>query len=136
MSIDYHNSIVGNNRTSFKDEEEKKEYINKYAATLKASNEMLDEAKEECMNVYKDDLARANYVTDKIEQAKGENLLIAKSYLGATPDDLKNIQYKKDADDIWKKKYNDYLKKRNMTDEEMRNKKDNDAENVASAVAT
>ena len=99
-------------------EEIEREKQKKQLAIIKASNEMLQYAKESVMNSDKiDDLARAERVKE-IEDAMSENILKARTYLHATPKDVENSVYK-EASEEEKLKYEERLKKRGITEESL-----------------
>ncbi len=99
-------------------EEIEREKQKKQLAIIKASNEMLQYAKDSVMNSDKiDDLARAERVKE-IEDAMSENILKARTYLHATPKDVENSIYK-EASEEEKLKYEERLKKRGITEESL-----------------
>lgn len=89
-------------------------------AILKASNQMLQEAKETAMKRIEDPVNRSD-MAERFDKALQENKLKAKNILQATDTDIENVQFR-NADKSEVDKYNHYLEKRGVTDEEMRRK--------------
>lgn len=88
-------------------------------AILKASNQMLKEAKETAMSRVTDPVQRSD-LSARFDTALEENRLKARK-LNATDDEIENSTFR-DADANEVKKYNDYLQRRGVTDEELHRK--------------
>lgn len=105
-------------KTLLSEEELKREKRRKQLAILKASNEMLQYAKESVLNNDKiDDINRTERVKE-IEQAISENTLKAQTYLHATPKEVEDSVYK-EASEEEKRKYEERLKKKGITEESL-----------------
>ena len=103
------------------EKEKKKKIREKELAIIKASNEMLEQAKKtvvECSG--KDELSISEIMND-IDAAKRENDEMGEKYYNATPDEIKNTKYGK-VSKSEVKKYQERLLKKGITDEEMRRK--------------
>ena len=84
---------------------------------LKAQNEMLEEARLECIERGDVD----DGIISQIEDAKQDNLRLAMSQYGATPEDVENAQYH-GASIKAIKAYENRLKKKGLTDEMLHQK--------------
>lgn len=105
-------------KTLLSEEELKREKRRKQLAIIKASNEMLQYAKESVLNNDKlDDINRTERVKE-IEQAMSENVLKAQNYLHATPKEVEDSIYK-EASEEEKRKYEERLKKKGITEESL-----------------
>lgn len=89
-------------------------------AILKASNQMLKEARETAMKKVTDPIQKSD-LSSRFDTALEENRLKAKNLLHATDEEVENVSFR-DADKNEVRKYNDYLQKRGITDEEMHRK--------------
>ena len=89
-------------------------------AIIKASNQMLKDAKETAMNRNTDPVKRAE-LEQQFAKAIEDNEAMAKSYLHATMEEVEKSTYR-NADQIEVEKYNERLKKLGVTDEEMHRK--------------
>ena len=94
--------------------EERAKEREKQLAALKASNEMLEQAKNTAIKHG----GVEESVLKAIDTAKTENLQHANKYYGATPDEVSEAQYH-GASVAWVKKYQEHLDKRGMTDEQV-----------------
>lgn len=116
-------------------EEQKKEIRRKELAILKAQNEMLENSKKEVMDVDKyDELHKAN-VIDEINNAQSENLQKAKQIYNADENEVNNSSYS-DANDYYKRKYNERLERKKLTDKQIRTKDLTDDEELDNATIT
>lgn len=89
-------------------------------AIIKASNQMLNEALEKSMNNTTDPVKRAE-LKQRFDTAIEQNKAMAKSYLHASEEEVENSTYREvDPNEV--KKYNERLKKRGLTDEEVHRK--------------
>lgn len=105
-------------KTLLTDEEIKREKRKKQLAIIKASNEMLEQAKETVLNTDKiDEVSRSERVKE-IDQAIYENNLKAKTYLNATQKEVEESVYKEVSEEE-KRKYEERLKKRGITEESL-----------------
>lgn len=105
-------------------------------AILKASNQMLEEAKNNLISMNEEDIDIKKYAgtqelskNDKIkaiEEAQKENIQAGQSYYGASVKEINDATYF-EPDKSAVKAYEKRLKMRGMTDEQMRNKKLNTA---------
>lgn len=100
-------------------EEIKIEKRKKQLAIIKASNEMLAQAKENVLKTDKIDEVSRSARVNELNQAIEENLMRAKTYLNASSEELENIQYG-EASDAEKKKYQERLEKRGLTEEDIK----------------
>lgn len=91
----------------------------KQLAIIKASNELLEYAKETVKNTDKisDELKRADDIK-LLETAIEENKMKAVTYLNASQDEVNNSIYE-EASEVEKKKYEERLKKRGITEEQL-----------------
>lgn len=101
-------------------------------AILKASNQMLEDAKNNLISMNEEDIDIKKYAgtqelskSDKIkaiEEAQKENIQAGQSYYGASAKEIDDATYF-EPDKAAVKAYEKRLKMRGMTDEQMRNKK-------------
>ena len=89
-------------------------------AILKASNEMLLEAKEKAMSKTSDKV-RKNELEQQFQRAIDDNKAMATNILHATMEEVNNSEYRK-VDSEYVEKYKRRLEKRGITDEEMHRK--------------
>ena len=111
--------------------EEMKIRRKKELAIIKASNQMLEEAKNELLGMDENDIDNSKYadmpnfsLKDKIEMidaAKSQNLTMANAYYNADENEV-NAQEYGEPDAIEVKKYERRLKAKGLTDEQLRNK--------------
>ena len=102
--------------------ERKKKIRQKELAIIKASNQMLDEAKESIMKHGNNlDDVSMDSVIKNIDIAKNENILMAKNYHSASEEDVNASKYVKPSKSTIKK-YEERLKSRNLTDEQVHKK--------------
>lgn len=112
--------------------EEFKERRKRELAILKASNQMLEDAKNNLIAMNEEDIDISKYAgtqelskNDKIkaiEEAQKENLMAGESYYGASEKEIDDATYF-EPDKAAVKAYEKRLKMRGITDEQMRNKK-------------
>lgn len=103
------------------DEEVKRIKKEKQLAILKASNEMLEQAKETIMSTDKlSDLEKTERIR-QLENAQNENVNKGRTYLNATKKEIENSEYH-DASDDYKEKYDKRLKERGITDDQVHQK--------------
>ena len=108
----------------------------KELAILKASNQMLEDAKNNLISMSEDDIDIHKYAgtqelskQDKIkaiEEAQKENIAAGQAYYGASPEEIDKATYG-EPDKASIRAYENRLKMKGITDEEMRNKKLNTA---------
>lgn len=98
-------------------EEEKRK---RQLAIIKATNEMLEDTKKRAMKHTSDPIRRTE-LESRFNRAIGENESMAKSYLHATMEEVENAEYR-EVDPSEVIKYNERLKKRGLTDEEVHRK--------------
>lgn len=89
-------------------------------AIVKASNQMLNEAMEKALDNTSDPVRRSE-LQQQFGRAIEDNKSMAKSYLHATMEEVENSTYR-DVDPNEVTKYNERLKKRGLTDEEVHRK--------------
>ncbi len=89
-------------------------------AILKASNELLKQTKEEALKHTGDPLKRAE-LEKQFDKALSENNIKAKNQLNASVEEVNNASYR-EADDYYVKKYEERLKKKGISDDELRRK--------------
>lgn len=104
-----------------KELEEKRKLRKKQIAQLRASNEMLEEAKKTIMQHYGEDSDVANGLMNDVDMAKRQNLNIAESYLNATKHEVETEEYNT-VNPKEVEMYEARLKLRGITDEEVRQK--------------
>lgn len=83
-----------NSNDIINDVEFKKEKRKKQLAILKASNQMLEEAKAHVMEHYKDDAVSAKEVCNSIDLGKRDNYELGKNSYNASRSEIDNIEYK------------------------------------------
>lgn len=99
-------------------EEIKEERRKKGLATLKASNELLEHAKRNVMETDKiDNLTRTERVAE-IEMAIQQNKMKAQTLYHATEEEVENSVYNEVSDE-YKQKYEEQLKKKGLTENEI-----------------
>lgn len=108
----------------------------KQLAILKASNQMLEEAKESIREKWSDDPIQMDKLLGEVDRAKSENYQIGEKQLKAGPDEINGANFGK-VSKVWIDKYNNHLRTIGMTDEQMRRKSiDGEDENAAKVVAS
>lgn len=88
---------------------------------IKASNEMLADAKKNVMKQSKLSDSRKREEIKKIDEAIRLNYLKAKNILQANEDEINSLSYN-EVSEHEKQKYDEYLKKRGITDEQLHQK--------------
>jgi hypothetical protein len=96
----------------------KRRLRNKQIAQLRASNEMLEAAKENIIDRYGEDSETTEQLLKDIDVAKEQNLERAKSYLGASKNEVESAMYNK-VNPKEEKAYFDRLKRQGKSDEEL-----------------
>lgn len=99
----------------------KRKLRSKQIAQLKASNEMLEAAKEGIIKRYGEGSDSAEELINDIDIAKEQNLERAASYLGASKNEVESIQYNK-VNPAEEKAYFDRLARQGKSDEELHRK--------------
>lgn len=89
-------------------------------AIIKASNQMLNDAKKSALEHNSDPVKRAE-LEQQFDKALDDNKNMAKNFFRATTEEIEDSSFR-DADPIEVKKYQEYLKKRGLTEEELRRK--------------
>ena len=89
-------------------------------AIVKASNQMLNEAMEKALDNTSDPIRRSE-LQERFNVAIEQNDAFAKSYLHASKDEVEKSTFR-DVDPVEVTKYNERLKKRGLTDEEVHRK--------------
>lgn len=89
-------------------------------AILKASNQMLKEAKETAMAKTTDKVKKAE-LEQEFQRAMEDNKAMAKNYLHATPEEVENSEFR-EVEQVYVDKYKERLEKRGISDEEMHRK--------------
>jgi len=108
----------------------------KQLAILKASNQMLEEAKESIREKWSDDPIQLNKLLNDVDKAKLENYQIGEKHLKAGSEEINGANFGK-VSKVWIDKYNNHLRTIGMTDEQMRRKSiDGEDENAAKVVAS
>lgn len=107
--------MIENNQNELEEEKRRRQL-----AILKASNQMLMEAREKALSKTTDKV-RKNELEQQFQRAIDDNKVMATNILHATMDEVNNSQFR-DADEEYVEKYKRRLEKRGMTDEEMRRK--------------
>ena len=96
----------------------KRKLRNKQIAQLRASNEMLEAAKEDIIKRYGEGSETAENLLKDIDIAKEQNLERAKSYLGASQNEVETMMYNKVSPQE-EKAYYERLKRQGKSDEEL-----------------
>lgn len=108
----------------------------KQLAILKASNQMLEDAKESIREKWSDDPIQMNKLLGEVDRAKSENYQIGEKQLKAGSEEINGANFGK-VSKAWIDKYNNHLRTIGMTDEQMRSKSIEGAdENTAKAIAS
>lgn len=89
-------------------------------AILKASNELLRQAKETAMKRNSDPIKRAD-LEEHFAKAMDDNRAMGRSYLHATEEEIENTNFR-EVDPLYVEKYNERLQKKGLTDEELQRK--------------
>ena len=110
---------MDNNRT-MSDNELAEERRRRQMAIIKASNQMLNDAMQKALNNTADPLKRAE-LQQQFARAMDDNKAMARNYLHATMDEGEHSTYR-EVDPQEVVKYNERLKKRGLTDEEVHRK--------------
>ncbi len=101
--------------------EEKRNLREKQIAQLKASNQMLDDTRAGIIKRYGENSEQAKILLEDIDVAINQNLERGKSYLSASESEINSATYREpDKHEI--DAYNERLKKRGLTAEEVENK--------------
>ena len=111
--------MADNNRfmSSQEIEDEKRK---RQLAIVKASNQMLNEAMEKALDNTSDPIRRSE-LQERFNVAIEQNDAFAQSYLHASKDEVEKSTFR-DVDPVEVTKYNERLKKRGLTDEEVHRK--------------
>lgn len=107
----------------FKSQDLAEEKRKRQMAIIKATNQMLKDAKETAMSKINDKV-RKSELEGQFRKAIDENNSMAKTYLHATPEEIENATYNEDVDNIYVEKYNRHLQKYGLTDEELHRKEE------------
>lgn len=89
-------------------------------AILKASNELLRQAKETAMKRNSDPIKRAD-LEEHFAKAMDYNRAMGRSYLHATEEEIENTNFR-EVDPLYVEKYNERLQKKGFTDEDIQRK--------------
>ena len=89
-------------------------------AILKASNELLRQAKETAMKRNSDPIKRAD-LEEHFAKAMDDNRAMGRSYLHATEEEIENTNFR-EVDPLYVEKYNERLQKKGVTNEELQRK--------------
>ena len=89
-------------------------------AILKASNELLRQAKEIALERNSDPIKRAD-LEEEFAKALDDNRAMGRSYLHATDEEIENSKFR-EVDPLYIEKYNERLQKNGLTDEELHRK--------------
>lgn len=89
-------------------------------AILKASNELLRQAKESALKRNSDPIKRAD-LEEEFAKALDDNRVMGRSYLHATDEEIENSKFR-EVDPLYIEKYNERLQKKGVTDEELHRK--------------
>ena len=89
-------------------------------AILKASNELLRQAKETAMKRNSDPIKRAA-LEEQFARAMDDNRAMGRSYLHATEEEIENSKFR-EVEPLYIEKYNERLQKKGLTDEELHRK--------------
>lgn len=111
--------MADNNRLMYSQEIED-EKRKRQLAIVKASNQMLNEAMEKALDNTSDPIRRSE-LQERFNVAIEQNDAFAQSYLHASKDEVEKSTFR-DVDPVEVTKYNERLKKRGLTDEEVHRK--------------
>ena len=103
------------NRQEIQEEKRKRQM-----AILKASNELLRQAKESALERNSDPIKRAD-LEEEFAKALDDNRAMGRSYLHATDEEIENSKFR-EVDTLYIEKYNERLQKKGLTDEELHRK--------------
>ena len=103
------------NRQEIQEEKRKRQM-----AILKASNELLRQAKESALERNSDPIKRAD-LEEEFAKALDDNRAMGRSYLHATDEEIENSKFR-EVDPLYIEKYNERLQKKGLTDEELHRK--------------
>lgn len=103
------------NRQEIQEEKRKRQM-----AILKASNELLRQAKESALERNSDPIKRAD-LEEEFATALDDNRAMGRSYLHATDEEIENSKFR-EVDPLYIEKYNERLQKKGLTDEELHRK--------------
>ena len=103
------------NRQEIQEEKRKRQM-----AILKASNELLRQAKESALERNSDPIKRAD-LEEEFAKALDDNRAMGRSYLHATDEEIENSKFR-EVDHLYIEKYNERLQKKGLTDEELHRK--------------
>ena len=101
--------------------EQKAEIRRKELAILKAQNQMLEEAKENIRNTNKLDEVGKIAALNSVDRAIEENGKMAEVAYKATKKEMDNIKFK-EANPYYREKYEERLKVKGLSDDELHNK--------------
>lgn len=104
---------------------ERRELRESQIAQLKASNQMLEDTKIGIIKRYGENSKQARKLLSNVDVAIDQNLERAKTYLGASPEELDSATYG-EPDEGEVIAYNKRLEKKGITDEQMHDKTFND----------
>lgn len=104
---------------------ERRELRESQIAQLKASNQMLEDTKIGIIKRYGENSKQARKLLSNVDVAIGQNFERAKTYLGASPEELDSATYG-EPDEGEVIAYNKRLEKKGITDEQMHDKTFND----------
>lgn len=110
--------------------EQKDEILAKKVKTIKAQNEMLEQAKEKIRNTDKIDEIEKSIRIEQIDDAINQNKEMAKNEYGVTEKDIENLNYNI-VSPYYEKKYQERLKKYKLTDEKVRQKSINNEDSIS-----
>lgn len=113
----------------------KKSDREKGLAIMKASNEMLEQSKENLRVLYKDDKDKLEEMLRDVDNAKEHNIISAKNLFNASPDEIDNAEYG-EVSEHYKAAYQKHLDARGVTDEQMHDKTSGGATKSATASAS
>ena len=111
--------MADNNRL-MSNQEKEDEKRKRQLAIVKASNQMLNEAMEKALDNTSDPIRRSE-LKERFNVAIEQNDAFAQSYLHASKDEVEKSTFR-DVDPVEVTKYNERLKKRGLTDEEVHRK--------------
>lgn len=101
--------------------EDKRKLRTKQLAQLKASNEMLEEAKADIFRHYGEDSSTAREFIEQIDNAKIDNIDRAREYLNATEEEMESVKYAK-VTEAEKKAYYARLERLGKSEEDLMRK--------------
>ena len=116
-------------------DEQKRKIKQKEMLILKAQNQMLEEAKQSIRETNKIDDISKEFALNSVDTAIDENSKMASHYYSIGKSDMDKMKYNEPSQ-YYKDKYQERLKVKGLTDEELKSKKNDDATASVAGVKT